>query len=304
MEGVQDQSVSKDLNTLLTALYVLVDDCVVPPRAGRGHRPDLTDSELICLAVAQIMLGYHSERRWVRHVHATPELLGMFPDMLSQSGYHRRLKTAQPLLCKAILTLATCCPSWFDDLWMTDATPVPCGMSRETVKRSDLAGHAGYGYCASHSRWYWGLELYLVCTGDGIPVMWCLANPKIGEREVLAALLDHEHHLIRDGQVLLADKGFSGKKFKQLVDSMGVRLLRPDRKDETYRNGNLGGVRQWIESVNQTLKGQLDLERHGGRTPHGVFTRVAQRLLAMAAGIWHNWMTGVTSKRSLTAFDH
>ena len=84
---------------------------------------------------------------------------------------------------------------------------------------------------------------------------------------------------------------------------MGLGLLRPDRKDETYRNGNLGGVRQWIESVNQTLKGQLGLEHHGGRTPAGVFTRVAQRLLAMAAGIWHNWTTGMTSKRSLIAFD-
>jgi hypothetical protein len=74
------------------------------------------------------------------------------------TGYHKRLKTAYPLLCKAILTLAMCCPSWFDSLWMTDANPVPCGASRETVKRSDLAGHTGYGYCASHSRWYWGAE--------------------------------------------------------------------------------------------------------------------------------------------------
>ena len=187
---------------------------------------------------------------------------------------------------------------------MTDATAVPCGMSRETVKRSDLAGHAGYGYCASHSRWYWGLKLYLVCAGDGMPIMWCLANPKIGERQVLAALLTHHHHLIREGQVLLADKGFSGQPFKKLTEQMGLVLLRPDRKDETYRNGNLGGVRQWIESVNQTLKGQLDLEQHGGRTPTGVFTRIAQRLLAMAAGIWHNWNTGVTSKRSLTTYDH
>jgi len=303
-EGVQDQCVTKDLNTLLTALYVLVDDHIVPPRTGRGRQPDLTESELICLAVAQVMLGYHNERRWVRHVHATPELLEMFPRMLTQSGYHKRLKAAEPLLCNTILTLAMHSPSWFDDMWITDATPVPCGMSRETVKRSDLAGHAGYGYCASHSRYYWGLKLYLVCAGDGMPIMWCLANPKIGEREVLAALLDHNHHLIRSGQILLADKGFSGKPFKQLTERMGLDLLRPDRKDETYRNGNLGGVRQWIESVNQTLKSQLDLERHGGRTAAGVFTRVAQRLLAMAAAIWHNWETGMTSKRSLTAFDH
>lgn len=296
--------VSKDLNTLLTALYVLIDDHVVPPRTGRGHRPHLTDSELICLAVAQALLGYPNERRWVRHVHATPELIGMFPNMLSQSGYHRRLKTAQPLLRKTIIVLATRCPSWFDDMWITDATPLPCGMSRETVKRSDLAGHAHYGYCASHSRWYWGLKLYLVCSGDGMPVMWCLATPKLGEREVLAALLDHDHHLLRDGQILVADKGFAGKEFQELTAAMGVRLLRPDRKDETFHNGDLGGIRQRIESVNQTLKSQLDLERHAGRTLSGVFTRVAQRLLAMAAAIWHNWQTGATSKRSLIAFDH
>ncbi|PKW13370.1 DDE family transposase [Saccharopolyspora spinosa] len=303
-EGVQDQCVSNDLDTLLTALYVLVDDHVAPARTGRGRRPELTDSELVCLAVAQVLLGYHSERRWIRHIHSTPQWRAMFRFLPKQSGYHKRLKSAEPLLCKTILILASCCPSWFDDLWITDATPVPCGMSRETVKRSDLAGHAGYGYCASHSRFYWGLKLYLVCTGDGMPIMWCLAHPKIGERQVLAALLDHNHPLIRDGQVLLADKGFSGKSFKELTEEKAVRLLRPDRKDETYRNGNLGGVRQWIESVNQTLKGQLGLEHHGGRTPAGVFTRVAQRLLAMAAGIWHNWTTGVTSKRSLIAYDH
>lgn len=134
--------------------------------------------------------------------------------------------------------------------------------------------------------------------------MWCLANPKIGEREVVAALLEHNHHLVRSGQILLADKGFAGREFQQVTEAMGLRLLRPDRKDGTYRNGNLGGVRQWIESVNQTHKGQRDLEAHGGRTPAGVLTRVAQRLLAMAAAIWHNWTTGITSKRSLTAYDH
>jgi DDE family transposase len=303
-EGVQDRCVTNELNTLLTTLYVLIDDHVVPPRAGRGNRPLLSDSELITLAVAQALLGYHRERHWIRHLHASSEWRAMFPYLPNQSGYHKRLKKAHPLLCRAILTVAACCPSWFDDMWIADATPVPCDMSRETVKRSDLAGHAGYGYCASHSRWYWGLKLYLVCAGDGLPIMWCLANPKIGEREVLAALLDHNHHLIRSGQILLADKGFSGKPFQHLTEQMGLRLLRPDRKDETYTHGNLGGVRQWIESVNQTLKGQLDLEHHGARTPAGVFTRVAQRLLAMTAGIWHKWTTGVTSKRSLIAFDH
>ena len=90
VEGVQDQCVTKELNTLLTALYVLVDDHVVPARVGRGRRPELSDSELITLAVAQVLQRFPSERRWVRHIRADREWWAMFPDMLTQSDYHKR----------------------------------------------------------------------------------------------------------------------------------------------------------------------------------------------------------------------
>jgi hypothetical protein len=176
-EGVQDQCVSKELNTLLTARYVLIDDIVVPPRVDRGRQPVLSDAELITLAVAQALLGFRFERHWIRHVRASRQWRSMFCYLPKQPGCHKRLKAAEPLLCRAIVVLAQHCPSRFDDVWMTDATPVPCAASRETVKRSDLAGHDGYGYCASHSRYYWGFKLYLVCSGDGMPIMWCLAHP-------------------------------------------------------------------------------------------------------------------------------
>jgi hypothetical protein len=63
-------------------------------------------------------------------------------------------------------------------------------------------------------------------------------------------------------------------------------------------------LRQTIESINQTFKGHLDLERHGGRTPAGVMIRVLQRVLALTAAIWHNDKTQTPTKRSLTAYDH
>ncbi|GAA4053912.1 hypothetical protein GCM10022214_00590 [Actinomadura miaoliensis] len=55
-----------------------------------------------------------------------------------------------------------------------------------------MAGWADYGYCRSHSRWFWGLRLYLICTPSGMPVTWALANPKLDEREVVAAMLETE----------------------------------------------------------------------------------------------------------------
>jgi hypothetical protein len=105
--------------------------------------------------------------------------------------------------------------------------------------------------------------------------------------------------------IVLAGKGLAGREMERYAaDEVKVLLVRPDRKDERHRFGNLGGMRQWIEAIYDTLKGQLDLERHGGRTPAGVYARVAQRLLAMAAAIWHNWATRTTGLRSLTDYDH
>ncbi|MYX27038.1 IS982 family transposase, partial [Streptomyces sp. SID8381] len=89
-----------------------------------------------------------------------------------------------------------------------------------------------------------------------------------------------------------------------VTDRLGAHLVRPDRKDEPARFGKIARVRQWIEAVIDTLKGQLSLEQHGGRTPAGVFARTAQRLLALATAIWHNWTTGAAVKRSLIAYDH
>lgn len=299
---------SNELDTLLTALYVDLEDRVLPAlgcsRAHRrGRKPVLSDAELLCLAVAQQLLGVASERHWIRYDRAN--LAGMFPHIPGQSGYGKRLRAAGGLIAAVITELARDTDSWHDLLRLVDSTPLPCAASRETVKRSDLAGHAGYGRCPSHSRYFWGFRLYLICTAEGMPIIWGLANPKIGEREVAQALLEHDHQLVRAGQVILGDKGFAGRDFEAFIrEELGAHLVRPDRKDEPARFGRLARCRQWIEAVFDTLKGQLTLEEHGGRTLAGVYARVAARLLALAAAIWHNWHIGAPVKRSLIAYDY
>jgi hypothetical protein len=300
--------VDSQLNTLLITLYVFLTDRVLPDlgvsREHRpGRRPVLTDAELLCLAAAQHLLGISSEARWVRYARA--HLAGMFPHIPAQPGYNKRIRAAGPLIAAAVTALARDVPSWNGDLRLMDSTPVPCGASRETTRRSALAGDAGYGYCRSHHRYYWGLRLHLAATPEGMPVIWGLARPGIGEREATAAILDHDRHLVASGQVFVADKGYAGAGFERFItEDLGAALVRPDRRDEKPRFGSLGGIRQWIESVFDTLKGQLTLEQHGGRTLDGIRARVASRLLALAAAIWHNWRTGAPRKRSLTAYDH
>lgn len=93
----------------------------------------------------------------------------MFPSIPTQSGYNKRIRAASRLISATITALVWDTESWHENMRLVDPTPVPCGASRETVKRLELGGHVGYGYCASHSRFYWGLKLYLICTPEGTP---------------------------------------------------------------------------------------------------------------------------------------
>ena len=303
---------TNNLDTLATALYVKIDDLLkaapdlAPWRPAIGITPKLTDAELVTLAVIQALRGFTSESRWLRFARA--HMTHLFRYLPGQSGYNKRLRAAAGLLTTVIRVLSLDTTLWTDDVWVVDSTPVECGRSKETVKRSNLAGWAEYGYCASHSRYFWGLRLHLVCTLGGLPVGFALTGAKADERQTLLEIfhLDPALTAQRPGQTLIGDKNYFGAEFEAHLADAGLHLLRPARKGEPERPGTalFKPLRQTIESINQTFKGQLDLERHGGHTPNGVIVRVLQRVLALTAAIWHNDQTGQPVKRSLTAYDH
>jgi hypothetical protein len=286
-----------DLDDLLTALYVLADE-ILPRRRRARRRPQITDAELVCLAVAQILLDIPSERRFLRF--AMCRLGHLFRYLPKQPGYNKRMRALAPQIVRLLNAIAFCSPSWCDNVRLRDSTPVPCAASRETVKRSEFAGYAAYGWCASHSRYFWGFRLYLLCASDGMPIAFELAPANAPERQVAAEMLERVN---LEGYTVIADKGFAGEEFEALMAELGAIFLRPDRKGETARFGGLGRVRQWVESIIDTIKGQLSLERHGAHTMPGLLSRIAQRLLALAAGLWHNWNIGDPG-RHLTAYDH
>ncbi|WUV65285.1 IS982 family transposase [Streptomyces sp. NBC_01478] len=249
-----------ELDSLATALYVKTDDLLkaspnlAPWRPAVGIAPQLTDAELVTPTATQAMLGFTSEARWLRH--ARSHLRHLFPYLPRQPGYNKRLRKAAELLRRVTRLLATETSVWSDDVWIVDSTPVECGRSRETVKRSEPAGWAE-GYCASHSRFFWGLRLHLVCTLQGLPVAFTLTGAKADEREILLDLLAAEPGLVasRPAQTLIGDRNYFGRGFEDELAEEGIRLLRPTRKGEPERPGAplFKPLRQVIESVNETF---------------------------------------------------
>ena len=301
-----------DLDTLATALYVRADDLLkacpdrAPARPKVGIAPKISDAESITLAVMQALAGRPSEARWLRY--AGCHLRHLFPYLPKQPGYNKRLRHLADTIAWLITVLARDTSLFTDDVWVVDSTPVECARSKETVRRSELAGWAEYGYCASHSRFFWGLRLHLLCTLHGLPIGFALTGAKADERTTLLDILHTDPALTarRAGQTMIADKNYYGREFQATLAAAGFQLLRPARKGEAPRPGTrfFKPLRQVIESINDTFKGQLDLEQHGGHTPAGVWVRVLQRVLALTAAIWHNDRIGAPVTRCLTVYDH
>jgi len=293
--------VRADLDTLVIAVYCAACSLfpAPEPRPRRGRPQKITDNELLSLMVAQMLLGQPSDRRFL--AAAKRRLSHLFPLLPSQPRYNERCRQLSPKLVTLWRAIAYELPGFHDSLSYIDTTPLPCGQSVQTANRSELAPYCGFGYCAAHSRFYWGMRLVLWCGPDGCVRDFDLVPANAPERESVLALLERQPPL---GQLVLADKGFAGADFEQAVRELGGLLLRPSRADEPKRaSPPIGRLRQRIESIVNSLKQQLRLETHLAKTPAGLLCRVTARILALTAAIHLNWQLG-RPPRALTTYGH
>jgi hypothetical protein len=279
-----------DLDTLCTVVYCTADD-LLPEQAANARR-SVTDAEVVTLCVAQAIMGIPSDRRFL--AVAAKRLGHLFPRLPAQPGYFKRRRRLTETIEWLLGIFASRSPGFHDDLLLIDSTPVECARSRETVRRSQLGDAADYGWCASHSRYFWGFRLHAIFAPDGTPRALTLTSPKRDEREVGLELLARTPRV--GGETLLGDKGYAGRDFALKVSELDATIVRPRRKDEPGRGLHLAPIRQRIESIFWTCKDLLTLERHGARTLPGIRERILQRFLCLAACIVLNHQLGRPSR--------
>jgi hypothetical protein len=286
-----------DLDLLLIAVFCTADD-LLPKRAANARRR-ITDAEVITLCIAQAMLGIPSDERFL--AVAAGRLAHLFPQLPERSAYHKRRLRLSGVLEALIAEFARHSPGFHDDVALVDSTPVECARSVETTRRSQLADAADYGYCASHSRFFWGFRLHALFALDGTPRALALTSPKIDEREVCLQLVARCERQPGQMLILIGDKNFAGRQFQADLAALDATIMRPRRKDERGRGPHLAPIRQRIESIFFTCKDILTLERHGARTLHNLRVRLATRFVALAAAIALNHRLGRPS-RSLACY--
>jgi IS5 family transposase len=283
-----------DLEALVVAAYVFADEYRVPARGGR--RPLTTDAELVALAVAQAAIGISSDRQFLGLVERV--LPGWFPHLPEQSQYNRRLRGLVELISIVQQRLAR----WLDTggVRLADGTQLAVANYAGCAQRSGFAGLARYGFARSQHRFIWGVRLVLLTDERGLPLGYTIVPANEKEYEPLADLLTGT-----PAEVVIADKGFWGRGYRERLAADGVNLLTPNKTRSAANLGReraLASTRLVIESVFANLKGQMRLEQHLAKTPAGLAVRIAQRILALTLGILLNTLTGRPA-RALATYD-
>jgi hypothetical protein len=275
-----------DLDLLLTAVFCAADD-LLPKRPGNARRR-ITDAEVVTLCVAQAVLAIASDRQFLRA--AKRQLASLFPVLPTQDAFWKRRARLAEHIEQLMAAFARDCPGYHDQIVLLDSTPVECGRSVETSRRSELAPACAHHYSRSHSRWFWGMRLHLLGAPDGTIRAVILASADQRERDVARRLFAMS---LRGGETIVCDKGYAGAEFAaHAATSYDATVLRPARKTEPANGLHLSSIRQRIESIFWTLKDHLGLEAHRARTLHGLRARIACKLLAYSAGVWLNWLCG------------
>lgn len=293
-----------DLDLLLTVVYCIADDFL--PKRFSNARRRVSDAEIVALCVAQAIMGIPSDPRFL--AVADKRLRHLFPTIPARDAFHKRRLRLSGQIEALIAHFARQSPGFFDDLLLVDSTPVECSRSRETVKRGGasslaeaLTDAADYGYCASHSRYFFGFRLHALFASDGTPRALALTSPKIDEKLVCLHMVARCERQPGQALILIGDKNFRGKDFETELAALDATIMRPRRKDEPGKGPHLAPIRQRIESIFWTCKDILTLERHGARTLRNLRVRLCARFAALAAAVMLNHHLGRPT-RSLACY--
>ena len=207
------QSIS--ITELLLVMYVIVDDWYLKKgqnilKGKPGQKPRFTDSEVITLMLAQDYIPYPGENQYIGYIKAN--YVELFPDLITQSQFNRRARNLRLL----VEEMRRC---WLQELGLLtqgdlllDTKPIPVMGYKRSKRRSDFAGSADYGFCASRNMKYYGYKLVSLCTLDGIPVVYELVSANTDERLAAESIL----YAFR-GCRIYADKGFVGKDWQERI---------------------------------------------------------------------------------------
>lgn len=235
---------------------------------------------MITLMLVQEFIPFPSETQYVGFIRAN--YLALFPKLVDQSQYNRRARSLR-LLVEQLRRYWIVQKGWhLHSRYLLDTKPVPVLSYKRDKRRSDFAGQASYGKCASRNLKYFGYKLVAVSTLNGIPMVYDLVPANTDERAAAETVIDYFSYCD-----LFADKGFLGLKWQtSIFDQTNNLIWTPRRANQKYQNSP--GLDRWLSKIRERIEGVFheiqdtgrNIERLLAKTVLGLTTRVIIKMTA------------------------
>ena len=266
---------SIDFESVITTIFVLVDDWYQAEgkawkRLSPGAKSEMSDSEIITLALAMDYLPFPGETQFIGFIRAN---YGQwFPQLLTQSQFNRRLRTLEQMI-EALRR------KWVKQLggenansFIIDTKPIPVMGYRRSKRHSDFNGSAAYGYCAARKMKYFGYKLVLVSTLKGLPIAYELVPANTDERQAVEGVLE----VVRNSDIY-GDKGFIGQNWQQQINSSTGNKIWTIHRDNQHHQPSTS-LKRLIAKVRQRIEGVFHEIQNTGRNPERLLNKTVRGL--------------------------
>lgn len=282
-------------NTILTTIFTIVDDAIKASnyfnQKRPGPDPELSDAEIITLALYQEFISEPREKQFIR-VHGDV-IKQFFPKLIERSRYNRRKKDLWRIILAVRISLLISLKAQTDTV-VLDSAPVPC-VGYKRPKKSTKFTDADYGYCSSKAMKYFGYKFHNLVSLTGIVIDFMLSSARPHDREAVVELLGEQKEILKQ---VFGDKGYNDTELQNYVlENLGMDFWAPRKKNQaqveskqTVKNKNK--IRLVVERVNSQLQEQFTLSKHYAKSQLGIFTRVAAKITAHTLGILINRLFG------------
>ena len=275
---------SIDFPTLLTIMYVLVDDWYKEnaPRLLQGKagaKPNFSDSELITLLLAQDFLPFPAETQFLGYIRANYR--AMFPHLVDQSQFNRRARALRLLVEELRRNFLNSLGVLHETAFLLDTKPVPVVGYKRRKSHSEFRQSADFGYCVARRLHYFGYKFVALTTFDGLPIVYELVPANTDERDAAEEVLE----AVRQCDIF-GDKGFIGVEWQEEVkEQTGNRIWTVKRVNQTEQNPK--SFDRWLNSVRERIEGTFNELQNTGRNLERLLTKtvigLSTRVIAKVA---------------------
>ena len=295
-----------DVDTFLTALYVIVDDFCQSHRPQKqlrpGPDPSLSAGEIITLAIFARWSRFSSERDFYRY--AKSHLREAFPTLPERSQFNRLVRFHAAAIEEIALHLAQMIEGERCLYQALDASAIPV---RDAKRRGHgwLAGRADIGWSNSLG-WYEGFSLLTAVDPTGVITGFCFGAASTADQPLAETFFNLRANpnprLISVGSAFwgayVADKGFEGaENHRRWLDHYGAEVIHPPKRNSKKPWSKrlrrwVAGIRQIIETVYDKLFNTFGLWRERPHEIEGLRARLASRVALHNFCIWLNDQLG------------